>query len=242
MFEMREVIYNDQQYTVSYSTNRGSSPWVITNGWETVTGQLKKQVKQQFLRDLGVNKMEDYCSAKTISLDCCTTASVPYTSIGSKPAWGILKNKEEDNMRNELVITANATTSAPDQSKRDFLGSELYTAFYGKEEALRKTYGLDEDESPKTPKEYVKRIQDGKFVLTKCAELIEEDDYFDSYVINRYITWRDPAVKEDKAGFKTALALVEAARKDTARTITIGTPEEGLAALKAFEAQTFSVN
>lgn len=190
------------------------------------------------------------------TLDCCTTASVPCdlaTRIGQKyQEWDVLrktagtKTKKEDNMRSELYITTAPTQAASaslEQNKLSYLASRLSSIFCEKSMALSKTYGLEDDDRPTTPKEFVQRIKDGKFTLTKRAETMEEEnDSFDYYCINDYLRWRDPATKEDKAGYKAALTLMEKAYADTRDTINIATPTEGLAALKAFEAQTFSVN
>lgn len=118
-----------------------------------------------------------------------------------------------------------------ESSKINYLSGRVEGIYYKKDGELRKQFGLINDETPETALEMVKRIQDGKFVIKD--EHKEKRTYGDAA---RYITWRDPSVKEDQAGYKAALKSFEVVRQDTTDIIAIGTPAEGLAAVKALDA------
>lgn len=122
-----------------------------------------------------------------------------------------------------------------ESSKINYLSARAANVQYGKEQGMRKTFGLVDDYAPETAAELVKRIQDGKFLL--------KDDSKDKtcYDPTRFIKWRDPAVKEDQAGYKAAVDALGKVYQDTKDTIAIGTPAEGLAAVKALDAWTPTV-
>ena len=122
-----------------------------------------------------------------------------------------------------------------ESSKINYLSDRAATVQYRKEQDARKTFGLVDDMAPETAAELVKRIQDGKFILK------DETKDKNVYEPARYIKWRDPAVKEDTAGFRAAVDALAKVYQDTKDTIAIGTPAEGLAAVKALDAWTPTV-
>jgi len=70
---------------------------------------------------------------------------------------------------------------------------------------LRKQFGLDNDDRPTTAKEFADRILSGKYVLpTEKEEELQRQVYYCGWSITDAIKWRDPAIKEDKDGFKLA--------------------------------------
>lgn len=131
------------------------------------------------------------------------------------------QKKEETTMRTET------------ENQRSYLDARLSVIRNDMENALKKHFGLMNDEAPETSKDLVKRIQDGKFVLPKDRE--------DCYAGDAHwsIIWRDPAVKEDQEGYDAAYAKLRAAYKVARDDINILPPEEGLKTLRAFEATTF---
>lgn len=153
--------------------------------------------------------------------DCakdCSSASVPCATKkqGNKPMY----------IDNDKHI---------ESSKVNYLTSRAENVYYDQERNILKAFGLVNDEAPSTATELVKRIQDGKYVVkAENAERIVFDP-------TRYITWRDPAVKEDKEGAKAANVVLRKLLTDTNDAIAIGTPAEGLAAVKALDAWTPSV-
>lgn len=122
-----------------------------------------------------------------------------------------------------------------ESSKINYLQDRAQMAYYKAAGKLPKTFGLENDAVPETPLELVKRIQDGKFVTRK------ETEDKKSYEPARFIVWRDPSVKEDKEGYAVAEKALGEVHKDTRDAIVIGTPAEGLAAVKALDAWTPTV-
>jgi hypothetical protein len=121
-----------------------------------------------------------------------------------------------------------------ESSKINYLLSRLENLEYTKRTALEEQFGLRNDIAPDTAQAMVDRIQAGKFVLkadTKDKSVYEP---------TRYIVWRDPAVKEDQAGYKIAVKAMDDAAQNVRDLIAIDTPANALAAVKAFEAWTYT--
>jgi hypothetical protein len=95
-------------------------------------------------------------------------------------------------------------------------------------------FGLADDSPPMTVKEMLDRITSGKYILN--AEKYGEQN---PCYLTRYIRWRDPAVKEDKEGFKVFEEKLSKATTDTRDIINIKDADIGLKALQDFEAATF---
>jgi hypothetical protein len=138
--------------------------------------------------------------------------------------------------RVECSPTVNMTEVTPtDQKQRHFLETQMWDAYYTLQNKANKAFGLEDDASPATAKELVKRIQDGKFML------LPDDDREIWERPLKYIRWRDPALKEDQDGYKAWKEnTLEPAKTKAERAIQIKTPEEGLAALEAFESTTIN--
>lgn len=143
--------------------------------------------------------------------------------------------KKEKNMSYDYDCDCELCISQkdPEASKRRYLRDRLETIKYAQKRDLRKVYGLDDDEAPKTPKEMAERLASGRFVV-KGAEDKDQKDI--QYRWSSYIVWRDPSVKEDKAGFDAAYDELKKALKPVEDAIAIKTPAEALKALEEFEA------
>lgn len=178
------------------------------------------------------------CSTGMISLDCCN-ASIP------QPHKSCVKEKESNMYNNKSVnVDLNIETNiakSQDLIKTSYLENELYAVSYAKEKDARKVFYMDADQAPTTPKEYVERIKAGTFTFKDRFTNADGEwlnGYGGCYTADYAIEWR--TVPADKVGYKAALDKVKVAMKDAERTIKIGTPAEGLAALKAFEAMTIN--
>lgn len=121
-----------------------------------------------------------------------------------------------------------------ESSKLNYLNDRLANVGYEKDYSLRKTFGLVNDDAPQSAEDLVKRIQDGKFILGDNAKKQNYDPV-------RYITWRDPSVKKDEAGYEAATKDFRKASKAAQDVVAIGTPSEGLAAIHSLEAWTPTV-
>lgn len=120
-----------------------------------------------------------------------------------------------------------------DTNARQYIEGRLMVIYHNKSGALQKDFGLVDDERPTTAKELIARITEGKFQVS------EDKMERDSYSPIDYFRWRDPSVKEDKAGYDTAINTMKAAKTEVEDTIMVGTPSDALTALKAFEGKTF---
>src|SRR5258705_5466362 len=101
---------------------------------------------------------------------------------------------------------------------------------------LRKQFGLDNDDRPTTAKELADRILSGKYVLPteKEEELMRERYCFDWSVLDG-IKWRDPAIKEDKDGFKLAETELNDESMKVHDAVMIKDHDTALTAIQAFK-------
>ena len=108
--------------------------------------------------------------------------------------------------------------------------NRVSSIFYQKNGELRKMFHMDPDDRPTTGKELVERITAGKYSLKN------EEDLKNNFVwsILDYITWRDPAVKMDEEGYKTAKAELEASYNVASDAATLGDAAAALAAINTF--------
>jgi hypothetical protein len=95
---------------------------------------------------------------------------------------------------------------------------------------LAREFGMADDDAPTTFKDFLERIKKGKYVM---SDKIKEDQKL--WHPEQYIRWRDPAVKEDQAGYEAALEKFNKQMRDTIDEIYVLTPEEGLKALRKLE-------
>ena len=101
---------------------------------------------------------------------------------------------------------------------------------------LRKQFGLDNDDRPTTAKEFADRILSGKYVLpTEKEEELQRQVYYCGWSITDAIKWRDPAIKEDKDGFKLAETELNDESVKVHDTVMIKDHDTALAAIQAFK-------
>lgn len=121
-------------------------------------------------------------------------------TIPSKPDFVIVDDvvqKEQDMSYNHASAAIQATSRSLEGESRDYFLGRIAETSNNKLLDAQKTFGLRNDESPKTARELIKRIKDGLFVLP-----LEKDDVKNVW-LSAYdrITWRDPAIKEDHDGY-----------------------------------------
>jgi len=150
---------------------------------------------------------------------CCLaplTECKPCVKKASKPIM-------ETTMREVNETTAN-------QDKAHYLSCRLGDVYIEKADAARDVFHINPDEAPKTPAEFKQRIADGKFNFGD----LKDDDQFRWGRCFDYLQWR--SVPADKDGYKKFSDDLRAKFQTATDTIKIGTPAEGLAALREFEA------
>lgn len=140
-----------------------------------------------------------------------------------------IKEEKEDTMY------LNASTPLEIQQKA-FLNDRLRSSYNEKLQDLRLTFGLVDDDAPTTWNELVERITSKRFTITE--EKAKERFYFSEVMYAP--TWRDPSKVKDQDGFDKAEAEARDAKRDAEAAIMIKSADEGLAAVEAFEAKSFS--
>lgn len=122
-----------------------------------------------------------------------------------------------------------------EDNKLNYL-SERASKVYGqkRDEAMHK-YGMLDDDPPNTPRALIDRLASGKFTVTQ--ENMDRSHYNPVNLIK----WRDPATKEDQAGFKKADDALKAARTKAEDIIVVMSDDAArLKALQEFESTTIN--
>lgn len=178
------------------------------------------------------------CEMKTVAnwIDgsaCLEPCKPAETAPAQKKSLFNKGKKKETTMRYYDEYNDEYVDALPSQSdeaqKREYLAARVRRIQDDLAHDGRKTYGLVDDESPDTPTELVKRIQDGKFVIPK--------EYADKALYDpiRYIKWRDPDLKEDWDGHKDFCDRLSKEATKTLDIVKIADPADGLKAIQALE-------
>lgn len=155
------------------------------------------------------------------------------------------KAASKNNVPNVKEVTMNTNAPNAELVKREHLLNSLSAAFYPKEMELQKHFGLVDDDRPKTFKEFLERLKAGKYVQVKRNHLDDEYDYeddeddFNPYNPMSNLRWRDPKVKEDKAGFDKARESLRAALSKLNRQVMIVDLDKALDMVEKFEEKKF---
>ncbi len=132
-------------------------------------------------------------------------------------------------IRADINVAAINTGDAAAQQKQSYLRNRLERIYYAKKDDLMKTFGLVDDEAPNTFEELLARIQAGKYVID------EKDAKKRAYLGLDYLRWRDPAVKEDRAGFDAAKEELKKEKQLIEDQIAIADPAVALPLVQALE-------
>lgn len=139
--------------------------------------------------------------------------------------------KKEQNMFYDEDMDCRVTI---EEKRLSYLGERLHSVTHDKRRELRIQFGLDSEETPRTPEEAVERIKAGRFTLKDKDQRHRYDNWFANLI------WRDPKIESDQEGFDKAEKVLEKAHQDTYDTIMIHPADAGLEALKTFESQKFN--
>lgn len=196
-----------------------------------------------------------------ILLGTCTTAATPCTQAEYLSQLRYMDSKQEQGnnpMRAYSDTTATAisitTSDAGSESKeqRQYLlrRFEDITRAEWREDSrvalLRDMFNIHAPIAPKTSKELLDAMKNGKYTVDQAkvdaqtkffaAEGDDRDDLWSEDINDRYygITFTDLPVADMK-GYNAAYEAYRKLVQDTRDSIMIGTPAEGLAALRAFE-------
>lgn len=114
-----------------------------------------------------------------------------------------------------------------DQLQLEHFSARLRHIKSEKHGELKRKFGLVDDESPRTPEEIVARITAGKFIILPEAT-------YDSGSRFARFQWRDPSLKEDRAGYEAADKDLDAAY-DLAKDAVFTAPADAAKVVQAFE-------
>lgn len=140
--------------------------------------------------------------------------------------------KEENPMASYASAQIIADTTEKDQ--RAYLTDRLYTIRETHKDALRKQFGLIDDEAPATPAEFIQRIADGKYTIDK--EMLDKKSYTPAY----YIRWRDPSVVEDIKGYEAAKLKLDDAYRTAKDAAILSAIADAKTAMDTFKAWSLS--
>jgi hypothetical protein len=154
-------------------------------------------------------------------LDCC---------VQDIPAPIQIK-EEKMNTANSVATLVSVSKETTEERRISFLLDQLTDANYRKTAELRRSYGLLDDERPRTAQELVDRIKDGQFELDEKTK--DDRGFFE------HIRWCNPKIKKDKVGYEEASKKMEEAHRQASRTIILKDQAEGLEALEKFEKAKF---
>lgn len=218
-------------------------------GYESMGQQARKRVKIAFAEKTGKGKdfgavhsvrekqyIEEEKEARKIFTRLSTNldrirevnANIINSNLDRGPELHALQ--KENNMRFSDNDCCECETPGfnLDESRIDYLNGRVNDIRYTKSGKLMTKYGLVDDAPPQGAEAFLERIAAGKYVLVE-----DRNGYLPD---QKRFKWRDPAVKEDHAGYRTAWEAVEVQVAKAKDSIVVLPAAEGLAAVQAFEA------
>ena len=163
------------------------------------------------------------------------------------PKTTSLSKMKEKKMAHAYATANLMTVSHPTEHEqaKSHLSYRLMQITGKKTEDLQKHFHLADDEAPKTPKQLIDRIKEGKFKVRKPDHSFDDtEDYLDSdrysaYHLMSYFNWRDPDHKKDHKGYDAAIKKLEKAVEHLNDTLVVAEAKDGLIALREFEEKKF---
>lgn len=142
-----------------------------------------------------------WCTDKGISLDTLQSAKIPQEEKK-------MFNDDDDDFEGNAAVKFQKET-------RDWFLSELDNATDVHRAKISRHFNMANDNYPETANEFVKRIQDGKFVIKDG----DSPEFFSVYNLPRFIEFRDPSLIPDPVGYGKALEDLNTARRKVVRNI-----------------------
>jgi hypothetical protein len=179
---------------------------------------------------------------KTVTI-CTLPTAVPACPPMNWEGYAVKEEGTTPMRYNDNYASASATVQAPKSDiavQRDYLLSQLTTAFHPKEREFQTTFNLYVDNTPKTYIDMIAAIKDGKYTIDpkaekRVADWEEDEEDGPSYFGPLYgIVWDGPVA--DRKGYDQAVKDLRKQKTEAERIIVTGDAAAGLAALQAFEA------
>lgn len=183
----------------------------------------------------------DNTVAQTINIPSInlSTGAVNYVSLDCKEEKAVPACAGNKTMENNMCYDCDEMDETTETERsRQYFRSRLFNVEEQKDYEVRKTFGMLDDPAPTKPSELVERIKSGKYILPIETHPNGKTVYFNPWLISE-ITWRDPSVVRDEAGYKVALNKLWMARKDAEDLLqSVTAPGEMLKVLEAFQSTT----
>lgn len=173
-----------------------------------------------------------------------TTWNSPIISLGNCPTTSVEQEAKENTMNMNIAATNTAKPYSVEQDRVEhFTKVRLPRIASAKTDELAKHFNLVDDKRPKTWKELMKRVEEGRIVIDEERELAAEvnPDYFDYGCPLDSIRFRDPKAQPDQKGYQEAVKLMFEGMRETEDEIVAhqNDGEKILAAVGKFESKTF---
>lgn len=196
----------------------------------------KFQVTTNTIEDCAAMYIPSVCSNynvnSLVSFDIETTASTLPWKCPSKKSKPTMPVQEKES----AMFGPYDNETPTDQQQRAYVIARLQNIESEKTQEARKAFGLTDDDSPQSFNDLLARLTLGKYVYPEDKKA---KDVGGSYGILDYIRWRDPAVKEDEAGYDASRKQISAAYKDAKDAAVLANLDQLKTVLDSFKSQTF---
>jgi hypothetical protein len=223
--------------------------WFLSMLTESVNLQPKQEDKVE--EDRMNWFFEEYCEAsspslgQTLSLDdlhkaktALAKANVPMTYVECSSNPIPVQEKTMIDIDDDFDFDRNMTEA---ERTRKFFINDLEIAEENKASKLRKHYGLEDDDSPRTFEDFISRIVTGKYAVSPHqVQYINTPGYFSMYNACNWLRWRnDGKLEEDHVGFDKAKTALKKATTSAERQIRVAPLENLPNIVEEFENTTF---
>lgn len=216
----------------------------------------KKKMKEAYKKNMDISKVNQVLNQTPLAYHTAVVDQIcgfMQCQAACPPSYSpvqVVAEYKKNNVPNQKEAVMNINTNAPNAElvKRDFLQTQVWAIRNRKIGEANKHFHIEDDERPKTMKEFLARIKDGKFTVPKYimdpedVDIDEDEDdcsMFDRFYPTSYIKWRDPKKPADHKGLKAVTEKINLAVQKTEREVMVLEMDKALKALETFESQTF---
>lgn len=156
----------------------------------------------------------DNTVAQTVNIPSVSVSGdINYVSLDCNKATAVPACAGNKTMENNMCYDCDEMDETTETERsRQYFRSRLFNVEEQKDYEVQKTFGMLDDPAPTKPSELVERIKSGKYILPIETHPNGKTVYFNPWLLDN-ITWRDPSLKRDEAGYKTAYKKLGEARK-----------------------------
>lgn len=190
--------------------------------------EQRKKVKEKMSYGQGYEDM--------LAANKAMKAATMFFTLGSTTTQSDAKTLPVNNGENPMYVDYVSSDKHTESAKTNYLLQRFSNVKSKIRTDLYKQFGLLNEDQPANAQELVDRITSGKYILpTEKEEELMRQVYYCGHNVLNSIKWRDPAIVEDKVGFKAAEDQLDLDANDVHDAIMLKTSDEALAAIKTFE-------